>query len=73
MLLDLDELASLSRRLCFFAWNKAGVTSFHDADHGDGRDLRIWLDAKLSAKGIVADGPKRVLCYPRLFGTCSIL
>ncbi|MGZ6022642.1 MAG: DUF1365 domain-containing protein [Rhizomicrobium sp.] len=67
MLLDLDELENLSRRLWFFAWNKTGVASFHDADHGDGRDLRLWLDAKLSAEGIVADGPKRVLCYPRLF------
>jgi uncharacterized protein len=68
MLLDLDELHGLSRRLRLFAWNKAGILSFHDRDHGDGRDLRAWLESVLAANGIVAAGPKRVLCYPRLFG-----
>lgn len=68
MLIDLAELEGLSRRLWLFAWNRAGVFSFHDRDHGDGRALHSWLDAKLAAEGIVADGPKRVLCYPRLFG-----
>ncbi len=42
--------------------------SFHDRDHGDGANLRGWLDASLAREGIVADGSKRVLCYPRLFG-----
>ena len=68
LLLDLDELEGLSRRRWLFAWNKPGAASFHDRDHGDRHDLRRWLDAKLAAAGIVADGPKRVLCYPRLFG-----
>jgi DUF1365 family protein len=68
MLLDLDELESLSRRLRLFSWNRPGVTSFQDNDHGNGRTLRAWIDAKLADEGIVADGPKRVLCYPRLFG-----
>ena len=68
MLLDLDELETLSRRLRLFAWNTPGVMSFHDRDHGDGHNLRAWIDAKLAAEGIVADGARRVLCYPRLFG-----
>ncbi len=68
LLLDLDELESHSRRLWLFAWNSVGIMSFHDRDHGDGSDLRRWLDTKLAAAGIVADGAKRVLCYPRLFG-----
>jgi hypothetical protein len=68
MLLDLDELQALSRRLRLFTWNKVGVLSFHDRDHGDGRDLRVWLDSLLAANAIVATGPRRVLCYPRLFG-----
>jgi len=67
LLIDLDELESLSL-LWLFAWNRRGIASFHDRDHGDGGDLRSWLDAKLSGAGIVADGAKRVLCYPRLFG-----
>ena len=68
LLLDLDELEGLGRRLRLFAWNRAGVTSFHDRDHGDGKSLRGWLDGLLAREGIVADGPRRVLCYPRLFG-----
>ena len=67
LLIDLDELESLSR-LWLFAWNRTGIVSFHDRDHGDGGDLRGWLDAKLAGAGIVADGAKRALCYPRLFG-----
>jgi DUF1365 family protein len=67
LLLDLDELQELSR-LRLFSWNKAGLFSFHQRDHGDGRDLRGWLDSLLAREGIIAHGAKRVLCYPRLFG-----
>ena len=67
LLLDLDELSSLSR-LRFFSWNRPGIASFHERDHGDGGDVRAWLDALLAREGIVAGGAKRVLCYPRLFG-----
>lgn len=68
LLIDLDELEKLSRLLTLFAWNRSAVVSFHDGDHGDGRGLRMWLDAKLAEHRIIADGAKRVLCYPRLFG-----
>lgn len=67
LLLDLDELEQLSR-LRLFRWNRPGIASFHDRDHGDGRDLRAWLDRALAAEDISAKGAKRVLCYPRLFG-----
>jgi len=67
LLLDLDELQSLSR-LRLFSWNKPGILSFHERDHGDGRNVRDWLDALLAGEGIIASGAKRVLCYPRLFG-----
>lgn len=68
LLLDLDELPDLDRRLKLFSWNHAGLFSFHDRDHGDGRPLRAWLDGLLSAAGITADGKRHVLCYPRIFG-----
>jgi hypothetical protein len=68
LLLDLDELEGLSRSLRLFGWNRAAVASFRDGDHGDGGALRGWLDRQLASAGIVADGPRRVLCYPRLFG-----
>ena len=62
LLIDLDE--DLSRLWPF----RLGLMRFEPRDHGDGRPLRIWLDGLLAREGIVANGPKRVLCYPRLFG-----
>lgn len=68
MLLELDELAGLDAGLRFFKWNRWGLFSFHDKDHGDGRDLKLWLDELLAGAGIRADGARRVLCYPRILG-----
>jgi DUF1365 family protein len=66
LLLDLDELPGLGLR--FFKHNRGGLFSFHDRDHGDGHDLRAWLDGLLAREGIAADGARRVLCYPRILG-----
>ena len=68
MLLDLDELPGLDKRLSLFSWNRRGLLSFHDRDHGDGRDLKLWLDDLLARAGISADGTRQVLCYPRILG-----
>ena len=68
MLIDLDELPVLDQTLKLFSWNRRGIVSFQDRDHGDGKDLRVWLNRKLSEAGITADGKISVLCYPRLFG-----
>jgi len=73
LLLDLDELAALDRGLRLFKYNRFGVFSFHDRDHGprkaeEPHDLRRWLDGLLADAGISARGPRRVLCYPRIFG-----
>ncbi len=68
LLLDLDEIETFDAESRIFAHNRRGIMSFHDKDHGDGRPLREWLDATLRGAGIEADGPIRVLCYPRLFG-----
>jgi DUF1365 family protein len=70
LLLDLDEVGELSRKLNLFAHNSAAVFSFHDRDHGHGKgDLRSWVEAQLGAAGIVLAAPKvTILCYPRIFG-----
>ena len=71
LLLDLDELPMLARRLRLFGYNRAGLFSFHDRDHGpgDGSDLRPHARRLLREAGIGdCDGPIRLLCYPRLFG-----
>lgn len=68
LLLDLDDLPALDRRLRLFAFNRAGLLSFREADHGDGGALRGWVEARLGEAAIAAGGPIRVLCYPRMFG-----
>ncbi len=68
MLLDLDELPLLDQRLSLFSWNRRGLFSFHDRDHGDERGLKPWLDGELARAGIKADGTRQVLCYPRILG-----
>jgi DUF1365 family protein len=70
MLLDLDELPDLGRRLRLFAYNSWGLFSFRDSDHGDGvRPLRNWAEDCLTQAGIEPDGGAiRALCYPRIFG-----
>lgn len=71
LFLDLDELPHLDRRLRLFSYNRPGVLSFRDADHGDGarRPLRLWVEAQLRAAGIADQAARiRLLCYPRMFG-----
>ena len=54
--------------------NRAGAISFHDVDHGDGRDAQAggalaWLDELLTQEGITdATGEVWLHCYPRVLG-----
>ena len=71
MLLDLDEIEQLPRRLRLFAHNCFNTVSFFDTDHGDGsaRPLRAQVEDHLKSAGIATDGgPIRLFCMPRLFG-----
>lgn len=71
LLLDLDELPLLDRKLKLFSHNRAGLFSFYDRDHGNGGafSLRVWVEELLYRAGIRLDGGSiRVLCYPRMFG-----
>ncbi len=70
MLFDLDELPSLGRTLQAFSYNRSGVFSFHDRDHGDGSgDLRGWVEKKVAEAGFLfRPGRVQVLCMPRVFG-----
>jgi hypothetical protein len=71
MLLDLDEIESLPRRLRLFSHNRFNAVSFFDKDHGDGsgRPLRLQVEAHLKDAGIDIDGgPIRLFCMPRVFG-----
>ena len=71
LLLDLDELPSLGRRLRLFAHNGPGVFALLDRDHGrgDGAPLGPYVRGLLAQAGVQgADGPIRLLCYPRVLG-----
>ena len=50
--------------------NRFGLLSFHDRDHGDGRDDALaWLGELLRAEGIAdADGEVWLQTYPRVLG-----
>jgi uncharacterized protein len=70
-LLDLSELPELDRTVAGFSYNRWGVVSFQDRDHGprDGSPLRPWIDRHLEAAGIDCKGGTiKLLCFPRLFG-----
>jgi DUF1365 family protein len=70
ILLDLDELPELAKRLRLFSHGRFNLFSFHDADHGaGGDDLRGWIEAQLRQAGIHSDGGSiQVLCMPRILG-----
>ena len=71
LLLDLEELPALGSALRLFAYNRAGVFSFHERDHGpkDGSSLRDWVDGQLAEAGIaIPDGQVKLLCLPRILG-----
>ena len=68
LLIDLDEIDTLGTRLKLLRFNRPGLMSFHEKDHGDGGDLKAWVRARLGEAGISANGPIQLLCYPRMFG-----
>lgn len=71
LLLDLDELPALDRRLRLFGYNRFALFSLHDRDHlaGDARPLRDQVEGMLHGAGIHAPrGPIRLLCMPRVLG-----
>jgi DUF1365 family protein len=71
LLIDLDELPDLDRRLKVFSHNRHNLFSLFDRDHGDGghSSLRAQADRLLEAQGIdTGGGPIRLLCMPRTLG-----
>ncbi|MEQ8700229.1 MAG: DUF1365 domain-containing protein [Bauldia litoralis] len=70
LLLDLDELPSLGRRLRLFSVDRPGLFSFRERDHGpEGAATRAWVESELAGAGLDTEAIRiSVLCYPRLFG-----
>jgi len=74
LLLDLDELAELSRRLRWFSHNRSDLFSLYDTDHGDGSatPLRTQVERQvIEEAGIDLSGGRiLLLCMPRTLGYC---
>ena len=71
LLLDLDEIESLTRKISIFSLNKFNIFSFYNKDHGerDGKSLKRWVIDKLKIFKIDSNINKiKLLCYPRIFG-----
>jgi len=71
LLLDLDEIDALCRRLPFFSRNRPNLVAFHDRDHGigGGKSLRGFVENTLTDAGIAVEGGAiRLLAMPRILG-----
>jgi len=71
LLLDVDELDHMHRRLKWFSYNSFNVFSFYDRDHGPGTSepLRPWIENYLGQAGVDLDGGSiQALCMPRILG-----
>lgn len=71
LLLDLDEIDAIARRMWLFSRNRFNLLAFHDADFGEGlsESLESFVRRKLAEAGI-DQLPARILlsCYPRVLG-----
>lgn len=71
LLLDIDALPDLAQHSMLFRYNRFGLFSLHDKDHGprDGSPLRPWVEAQLRRHGLdAATAHIRLFCFPRLLG-----
>lgn len=69
LLLDLDDLEPISERSIMFGFNRPAFFSVHDADHGDGQDIRRWVERQLMASGLGESSHQiLMLTYPRILG-----
>lgn len=71
LLLDIDRLPALAATSRLFSYNRFGLFSFHDRDHGprDGTALRPWIEAQLARQNLSEAAARiQVFCFPRLLG-----
>ncbi len=71
LLLDLDEIKLIEKKINFFSFNKFNILSFYNIDHGprDGSCLKFWVKNVLKNYNIyLGTGKIKLLCFPRFFG-----
>ncbi len=67
--LPLRAIAREPARFFWLKFNRRGILSVNDADHGDGQPLLRWFETLLRNEGISdADGEVWLHTFPRLFG-----
>lgn len=69
--LDIDRIGETASKGWAFGYNRLGLLSFHDKDHGrmDGSPLRQWVEETLAAAGLELNGGSVwLLCFPRILG-----
>ena len=71
ILIDIDRLDEAASKSRLFGINRAGLMSFHEADHvaQPGMSLRAFIEDQLDGAGL-DEAPGRILlnCYPRVLG-----
>ena len=71
LLIDLNEIEDLEKKINFFSHNKFNILSFYNIDHGprDGSSLTKWVKKNLiKAKININEVQIKLLCFPRFFG-----
>ena len=71
LLIDLDEIESLAKKISIFSLNKFNIFSFYNIDHGarDGSSLKNWVLKNIKKFNVCHNITKiKLLCYPRIFG-----
>jgi len=71
LLIDLNEIKDIEKKIKFFSYNKFNILSFYNIDHGarDGSSLIKWVKKTLiKAKINTNGGSIKLLCFPRFFG-----
>tara|TARA_B100000700_G_C15009477_1_gene840189 strand:- start:446 stop:1216 length:771 start_codon:yes stop_codon:yes gene_type:complete len=71
LLIDLNEIENLEKKINFFSYNKFNILSFYNRDHGprDGSSLIKWAKKILKDSNVdIGSGTIKLLCFPRFFG-----
>ena len=71
LLIDIEELDTIQKKIKIFSYNKFNIISFFDEDHGprDGTSIKGWIYKNLKKIGINNEKIQiKLLCYPRIFG-----
>jgi len=70
LLIELDDLPELDRRLRLFSLNRRNLFSLYERDYGDGgiQGLRAHINRTLQEAGLPAGGRVQLLTMPRILG-----